>query len=629
MRSRAATFALVFFCLTLAPLAQSQSDTAPVVDVSLVIRLLRLHTPAPAIIGIIEDKANKTNFSFTTQNMKALGAAGVTQDVLNAMLNAKSDAYDKYVAGIVQPVGGAPAAAAPAAAAPAPAAPAAAPPAAAAPAPAAPAAAPRVAGAPAAAPAAAALAAGAPAAAAPAAGAPAAAAPVAAAPAAAPPAAAPPAAPKNPATPTIYMPLLANQKVVSGTADKSSSYVTLDVYDPSCDPADFLGCDPVAYAQGNIKASDGTFALELRSTSDACPIVTDTLKGDSSCVFTLQPGDFVTIAETIPGAQSPTRNSVPVFAVSDTYNESAVSWGGVTPVFSTGFILSQNSGQFSQYNLFVGLTVDNSWHVGSHYRVDAFAQAQLTSIPAASCQSSSTTSGTPSGGGSSASSCLDINSALNSFISSPKAAVIQGGIFFPIEANSWKWSYHGDTNTFFVAPIIKGGFETVTNTTQTTTSSPGNSTTTSTLNAQGLYRNLSYGLRFGQYKLSNSWNIAPLLLSHLDFTVGKWSSFDQCPSSGCGTDSQGNLTGLIRPWLLGVEGDLKVPSTPFFVGFNTITQITGTRLSSFSFTFGMQVDVSCLLSSFTGAVKLNSSGSCDKTQTNQSSSPPTKTSPSP
>jgi hypothetical protein len=79
----------------------------------------------------------------------------------------------------------------------------------------------------------------------------------------------------------------------------------------------------------------------------------------------------------------------------------------------------------------------------------------------------------------------------------------------------------------------------------------------------------------------------------------------------------GNLKGLIDPWLLGVEGNLKVPSTPFFVGFDTITQVTSTRLSSFSFTFGLQIDVSCLLSTLTGGAKINSSGSCDKTQAGQ------------
>jgi hypothetical protein len=437
--------------------------------------------------------------------------------------------------------------------------------------------------------------------------------------------------------PTINMPLLAEQKVVSGTADKSSSYVTLTVYPSSCDPAnvsDISKCRPVATAQGNAK--DGTFALDLRPAT--CPEATETQTKDtgsgskklSGCEYQLRPRDFITVSETLPAsapAPNPVPGSGPVFAVPDTYEESAVSWGGVTPIFSTGFILSQNNGQFSQYNLFVGLTVDNSWHLGSRHRLDAFSQAQLTAIPAASCQSSSTTSGTTTGGTTTASNCLNINSALNSFISSPKAAVIQGGVFLPLDWPSWHWSYGGDSNTFFVAPIIKGGFQTVTNTSQTTSSSPGNSTTTSTLNSQGLYRNLSYGFRFGQYKLSNSWNIAPLLLSHLDFTVGKWSSFDQCPPAACKTNSQGNLTGLIRPWLLGIEGQLKVPSTPFFVAFDTITPVTGARLSDFRFTFGIQVDVSCLLSALTSTAKLNSSGSCDKTQTPTPATPTAKTTP--
>jgi hypothetical protein len=559
-----------------------------VVDVALIIKLLQLHTPPAAIISIIENKDNKTNFNFTDENMKALGVAGITQDVLDAMLKAKAEAYSKYVGGIVHPAAanqianaaqsrptpvpndppptpapqsssshGTPA---PPEAPSAPNTPVSAPPPAVAqapsqaapvpPAPAPPAAAPDVKAAP-----------------------PTTTTPVMPAqttsPATTPgnttaqtnttPATnvcATPAvancitqphvgdttvsgqvapedtvaitingssegqaqvnpdgsfiknvpalteggsvkadvthaksttpvtltaavAAKNPNSdpPTIYEPLLAKQKVVSGTADKSSTIITLNVYDPACNVADPSQCTAIAYGKGNID-KDGTYAIELRKISSGCPYVSTTKKQDSSCVYGLAPRDFVTVNETIPKAEKPVSGAGPIFVVPDTFKESAVSWGGVTPTFATGFILSQNNGQFSQYHLFLGLTVDNSWHIGSRHRLETFAQGQLTSIPAATCQSSSTTSGMTTGGSTSGSNCLNITTALNSFISSPKAAVIQGGAFFPLEADAWKWSYHGDTNALFIAPVIEGGFQTVTNTTQTTSSSPGNSTTT-------------------------------------------------------------------------------------------------------------------------------------------------------
>jgi hypothetical protein len=154
-----------------------------------------------------------------------------------------------------------------------------------------------------------------------------------------------------------------------------------------------------------------------------------------------------------------------------------------------------------------------------------------------------------------------------------------------------------------------------TNSQTVSTPSPGNSTTISTLNPSAFYRDLSGGLRLGHLQEWNSWNVAPELLSYIDFTFGKWSSFAQCPSTGCTTDSTGTVTNLNRPYLLGVEGRLKVPSTPLVLGFNTLTPITGTGKSDFRFTIGIKLDLGCVYSALTSGLSLNSSGSCQKVDT--------------
>jgi hypothetical protein len=169
----------------------------------------------------------------------------------------------------------------------------------------------------------------------------------------------------------------------------------------------------------------------------------------------LENGDIVVATEsfTDTGVALP-RNPTPIFVKRNSYAESNVPWGNVTPTFSTGFVLSQNNGQFSQFNLFLGLNVDTSYHIRKKYRANVYVDAQLTSIPAASCQTSSSgSSGSSSNGGSGiGANCLtstNLTNSFHSFIGSPKAAVIQGGIYFPIPISSWQWWYGGHANSVF------------------------------------------------------------------------------------------------------------------------------------------------------------------------------------
>lgn len=424
---------------------------------------------------------------------------------------------------------------------------------------------------------------------------------------------------------SIYTPLFYKQKVISGIADKGSQYVSINVYKGlGCNLATFpKNCKMNAVGLADVNKLSGEFAARL--------FVADQKGLSSATPAELQDGDIVIGTETFTdtGVILP-KQPAPIFVKHNSYTESNVPWGNVTPTFETGFVLSQNNGQFSQFNLFIGLNVDTSYHIRKKYRANAYVNTQLTSIPAASCQTSSSgSSGTSSNGqtgiGANCLTTANLTSSFNSFISSQKAAVIQGGLYFPVSFSSWKWWYGGHANSLFFAPVVKGGFQTVTTNSQSvTTPSPGNSTTTSTLNPSAFYRDLSGGLRLGHFQEWNSWNVAPELLSYIDFTFGKWGSFAQCPPTGCITDSTGTVTNLNRPYLFGVEGRLKVPSTPLILGFNTITPITGTGKSDFRFTIGIKLDLGCVYSALTTGLSLNSSGSCQKvdaTTTNVGTTP--------
>jgi hypothetical protein len=445
---------------------------------------------------------------------------------------------------------------------------------------------------------------------------------------------------ENPATPpTVYGPLVQQQKVVSGTADKKALSLSAKVFH-DCNPLEQRNCPQAAQGYTANFRSDGMFSVELYKTygTGNYPVI---YRMDDKYPYTLQTNDFVMVTETVQTALNGGNGSgslvdvpsdpIPLQVQQASYSESKVPWGNVTPTFSTGFMLSQNNGQFSQYNFFLDLNVDTSYHISGNpqRRLNAFFDAQLTSVPAASCQttagagSSGTTTGASSGNSNAGANCFsNIGSSFNSFLSSQKAAVVQGGVYYPWLIPSAKWSYRGHANALFVGPLGKGGLQNVISTSQTTTNStqssstttPTNSTTTtSTLYPSGLYGYYAIGARLGHLQLWDSWNVAPDLLSYLDITVGKWTNLYQCPAAGCTTNSAGLITNLPKPFMLGVGGQFKVPSTPLILGFDTIKPFATSARTDFRFTVGIKTDLACLFTALSTPSVLNSSGSCEKT----------------
>lgn len=295
----------------------------------------------------------------------------------------------------------------------------------------------------------------------------------------------------------------------------------------------------------------------------------------------------------------------PQQVVLQTYTEADTAWGRVRPYLSAGVVLSQTNGQFSNQDMFLSFDLDKTWFMERrpvNWLLNTYFDAELTSIPAAACQASST-SGTASGTSSCPSSPSGSSgsspSNLSNFIASRKAAVIQGGIYLPLFPDAWKWSYKGNNNALFIAPIFKGGYQTLTGGAQTVTSpTPGTSTTVATLNSEGLYYFYGGGARLGHFRLSRSWNIAPDLLSRLDILFGKWENFEQCAGGMCMAGSNN----FVLPTMIAMEGRLKIPDTFFQIGFDAITpftRTTGTK-GDLRFLFGVQIDPTCLFKAFQG-----------------------------
>jgi hypothetical protein len=151
------------------------------------------------------------------------------------------------------------------------------------------------------------------------------------------------------------------------------------------------------------------------------------------------------------------------------------------------------------------------------------------------------------------------------------------GTYIPITTNDW---HRGDKwYSFFVAPIAKAGFTTLTDqdvaaaTVATTTSSRTTSTTAASA-TQRFFTSYSFGTRLGvvrNYRTCNPYcrfdsSSAPDLISFVDITTGKFGNFDAVREFDPASATHSLIR--VRPWRYSFEGLLKIPHSVFIVGFN-------------------------------------------------------------
>jgi hypothetical protein len=146
--------------------------------------------------------------------------------------------------------------------------------------------------------------------------------------------------------------------------------------------------------------------------------------------------------------------------------------------------------------------------------------------------------------------------------------------------------------SLFLAPIAKVGFTTLTGDLNTIAATPlnGNANTTPTSSAPPVLTgrfNTSFasGARLGLYRNFHTREAAPDLVSFIDITPGKFGGFEAYrnptqydpPSanpSGPVTVRAGEFI-TVRPWRWSIEGLLKIPHSPFVVGFNANLRMYG------------------------------------------------------
>lgn len=286
-----------------------------------------------------------------------------------------------------------------------------------------------------------------------------------------------------------------------------------------------------------------------------------------------------------------------------------LDWGRVHADFTAGLMTSNNnqltstdSGNFTQVHEFLALTLDKSWALpGCYLRsfnqvrpsketdkrledmcydwnsgtleaatkrqhwspgVVSYFEARLTSIPVATVSTSATCSSSASGSSGSSgssSSCTSSSSASSSSTSSTspssvlssnplaqaQTARLGTGIYFPFLIT--RWSYHGQPNALFFAPMAKIGFDTVTGTSSITVTptTPGASISggTATITAESLYNFRGYGARIGHYKMTESAGRAPEINSYLDVVFGPYSNLESLICNRTPANSTSTITG--------------------------------------------------------------------------------------
>jgi hypothetical protein len=324
-------------------------------------------------------------------------------------------------------------------------------------------------------------------------------------------------------------------------------------------------------------------------------------------------------ADLVGGAASPGNSgggaiggaSLPAVTTPEDFPE--YDWGRVRAYFAGGVILSKERANFSKTDMFLDFTLDKNYFASPSRKIfkdfNSFFNARLTSIPVAQ----------PAGAEEAATTCTTNTPDCENFLTSEKGALLQAGFYLPMYGKYTTWlrrvpyekktgegsergsatierKYRYERDALFVAPLLKGGIQTIT----------GERTTAEGTRFGGddVFNFFSYGLMLGHFRIPTKreqckgWeekdnpgvvryasdcyvgrdgrgyryvrntNLAPELISWLTVSRGRWESFELTVPTGF-NDKDGNpITVRERPWRYEALGRLKVPNTPFIIGFD-------------------------------------------------------------
>jgi hypothetical protein len=276
-------------------------------------------------------------------------------------------------------------------------------------------------------------------------------------------------------------------------------------------------------------------------------------------------------------------------------------WGRVRGYFASGVMFSKERDNFSKSDIFLSFTLDKNYlkkDWGWFKDINTFFNARLEALPVT--VPSPTT--TPAAGATPTPTPTPCSSAeCSSFISSQKAAVLEVGVYLPMYWHFMEWTREvpniargtrrTESNALFIAPMAKGGVATITGTPTTAESAR--------FGGDDVFNFFSFGTRIGHFRTHpGNRNLAPELISWLDLSVGRWEHFEfQEPVLDAAgrtlKDSAGNdIKVRRRPWRYEARGSLRIPETPFMIGFEGNF---GKGPDDLRFIFGTRFDIAKVL----------------------------------
>ena len=319
-------------------------------------------------------------------------------------------------------------------------------------------------------------------------------------------------------------------------------------------------------------------------------------------------------------------------------------WGRVRGYFAGGLIFSKEREDFSKSDMFLDFTLDKNYiahQFGPFKDFNTFFNARLTSIPVATAENAATGDGGGEGGGAAAEPCNTPD--CEGFITSKKAALMQAGIYLPMYGGLTTWyrkvtrqdhSFRWEKNALFVAPLAKGGIMTITGDRET---SEGQQ-----FGGDDVFNFYSFGMMLGHYRLHARrqrdyesgrylnnrfgrplWepnpNIAPELISWLTISAGRWENFEIMVPTGQKNALGEEIKVRERPWRIEALGRLKIPETPFIVGFDGNF---GKGPDDLRFIFGTRFDIGKLMRTLKLAAQQDQVGQATPAPAATSTTPP-------
>jgi hypothetical protein len=282
--------------------------------------------------------------------------------------------------------------------------------------------------------------------------------------------------------------------------------------------------------------------------------------------------------------------------------------------FFAGTLISESESNFAQADTFLALNVDRALilpgfypvptaaiNKSHHPGVNTFFQARLTTIPV-NASTTTTTATVPSNA------TGTVAPSLSSVLTSQKTGHFEAGLYLPFTFGRVPLQApKSPTQTFYIAPLGRFGFNTLAGSSQSTTTTSSTTVTTTTTTALGTTNPLpsTYNFFVGGLRLGTA-AIEPGSLHnihYLDVAIGKFSNLENLLCKA-GANQCSNLTmeNRYRPYRLSFEGYYQLPITGFILGLSanvgpgffdhrTNTDVQNRAPSDLRFLFGYKFDV--------------------------------------